>query len=202
MATIKLGFTRLPTSNKIVQARLYVSKMSNNAAFAAPEPTLASIAAAATTLENAYNAAKDGSKTKIAEAKAATTALVQLINLLATYVQYQSKGDATLIESTGFAVRQLNNKANDMPMVTNVIAAIGINDGEVQLKWKRIPTCKIYLIEQSPDGNTNWTYTSESPTRTTTLKGLPTATKIWLRIAAFGAKGKGPWSDPVKVLVS
>lgn len=201
MATVKIGFSRLPTSNKIVQAKLYVSKMSNNAAFAAPEPSLASIATAANMLETAYNAAKDGSKTKIAEAKTATTTLVQLITLLANYVQYQSKGDAMLIQSTGFAVRQINNKAHEMPMVTDVVAAIGINDGELQLKWKRIPTCKMYLIEQSADGNTNWTYASESPTRTTTLKGLPTATKLWLRIAAFGAKGKGPWSDPVKVLV-
>ena len=30
----------------------------------------------------------------------------------------------------------------------------------------------------------------------TTVKNLTSGTKYWIRVAAFGAAGQGPWSDP------
>lgn len=202
MATVKAGFSTLPTTQKIIKARYYVSQMTGNANFPTPDPTLSDISAKANALELAYNEAQDGGKTKVALAKAAEAELDAIIVLLTAYVQFVSKGEATIIRSSGFEVKEVNNNAQPLVAVTGLGTTPGINEGEVNLYWDRVPNSKVYKIEKSADGNTNWTYAGESTKASITLTGLPTATKIWFKIAAVGAKGQGPWSDPAKGLVS
>jgi len=202
MATVKAGFSSLPVTQKIVKARYYVSQMTGNANFPTPDPTLNNVGSKADALEQAFNDAQDGSKPKIALAKAAEAELDAIIVLLIAYVQYVSKGDETIIKSSGFEIKENKTTPLPIPMVTGLKADPGVNEGEVNLYWDRIANSKVYKIEKSADGNTNWNYAGESVKASITLTSLPTATKIWFRIAGVGAKGQGPWSDPAKGLVS
>jgi hypothetical protein len=201
MATAKTGFATLPVAQKIVKARFYVTQLTNNANFTTPDPSIKTIGDAATTLEIAHNDTLDGSKTKAAIAKTAEAALDAIIVLFAAYVQFISKGDETIIRSSGLEVKESKTPPQPLPMVIGLIIETGINEGEITLSWDKIANSKVYKIESSADGNTNWQYISESTKTSITLTNQPTATKIWLRVAAFGAKGQGPWSDPAKGLV-
>lgn len=201
MATVKTGFSSLPVAQKILKARFYATQLTNNTNFTTPDPSIKTISDAATALETAYNDAADGSKTKAALAKTAEATLDSIIVLFAAYVQFISKGDATIIRSSGLEVKEIKTPPQPLPAVTGLTIDTGINEGEITLSWDKIPNSKVYKIESSPDGNTNWQHIGESTKITITLTNLPSATKLWLRVAAIGAKGQGPWSDPGKGLV-
>jgi hypothetical protein len=201
MAKAKLGFSELSVPQKIVKARLFVTQLTGNENFPNPDPTLQQISDAATALEKAYNEAQDGGKTKIATAKAAEEALDKIIDLFVDYVQFASKGDETIIRSSGLDVRSAKSAPQDLPMVTNLATETTLNDGEIHLSWDRISNSKVYKIETSADGSTNWQHIGESTKAAITLTHLASGSKPWFRVAAVGAKGQGTWSDPVKGLV-
>ncbi len=201
MATAVSSFYKLTTAEKIVKARFYAKQLTGNTNFATPDPTPAQINTAATTLETAYNEAADGSKTKKAAAKIAEAALDAIIVLFVAYVQFASKGDETIIRSSGLEVKENNNTAQPLVQVVGLTLETGINEGELILSWDKVDKSRVYKLEKSPDGSTNWLPAGESTKSTITFTGLPTATKLWLRVAAIGAKGQGPWSDPAKGLV-
>lgn len=201
MATAVSSFYKLTTAEKIVKARFYAKQLTGNANFATPDPTPTQINTAATALETAYNEAADGSKTKKATAKTAEAALDAIIILFVAYVQFASKGDETIIRSSGLEIKENNNTAQPLVQVIGLTLETGINEGEIIVSWDKVDKSRVYKLEKSPDGSTNWQPAGESTKSTITLTGLPTATKLWLRVAAIGAKGQGPWSDPAKGLV-
>lgn len=201
MATAISSFYKLTTAEKIVKARFYAKQLTSNANFTTPDPTPTQINTAATALETAHNEAADGSKTKKAAAKTAEAALDAIIVLFVAYVQFASKGDETIIRSSGLEVKENNNTAQPLVQVVGLTLETGINEGELMVSWDKVDKSRVYKLEKSPDGSTNWQPTGESTKSTITLTGLPTATKLWLRVAAIGAKGQGPWSDPAKGLV-
>jgi hypothetical protein len=201
MAKAKLGFSELSVPQKILKARLFVTLLTDNENFPNPDPTLKQIGDAATALEIAYNEAQDGGKTKIAAAKAAEQTLDNIIDLFVDYVQFVSKGNETIIRSSGLDVRGAKSAPQDLPMVLNLMAETTLNDGEIHLSWERISNSKVYKIETSTDGTSSWQYIGESTKASITLTHLPSGSKPWFRVAAVGAKGQGTWSDPVKGLV-
>lgn len=201
MATAVSGFNKLTPAEKIVKARFYAKQLTGNTNFATPDPTPAQINTTATALETAFNEAADGGKTKKAAAKTAEAALDAIIVLFVAYVQFASKGDETIIRSSGLEVKENNNTPQPLVQVVGLTLETGINEGELIVSWDKVDKSRVYKIEKSTDGNSNWLPAGESTKSTITLTGLPTATKLWLRVAAIGAKGQGPWSDPAKGLV-
>ena len=93
-----------------------------------------------------------------------------------------------------------------MPKVTGLNGAQGDEIGEVDLNWNSIlqgnPT---FVVQKTADpaASTGWENLINSTPRRSkcSIPGLPSATKLWFRVAAIGTDGQGPWSDPVQVTV-
>ena len=200
---IKLDLQGISVPDKVQFIRQLIVKLTGNPNFPAPNPTLIALAALADTLEAAYNKQQTDQQT----AKTSTTALGTAedtadagLNSLANHVEEVSHGSKEKIESAGLTVRAPKTNTTSLDAPQNVSVTAGDNEGELDLVWE--PNKKAtggfeIQISIDPFTSTSWQHADNSTSSKTTLTGLPSGSKIWVRIRALGPKKiKSPWSDP------
>jgi hypothetical protein len=198
MAIVKVGFSRLNVPDKIQSARNIIAKMTGNAKFPAPVPTLAAITTAVNSLETAYEGSRDGGKSKTALVNVQSAALNTLMSQLTAYVQQASGGDEITILSSGMEVKAPKTPPQPLEAPTALSITTGKTEGAVLLKWQPVTGAKAYVTQQSADGTTAWTNAANSTKSTAPVTGLTTGAKVWFRVAALGPKGQGPWCEPTR----
>lgn len=199
---IKLDLQGLTVPDKVQFMRQVVTQMTGNANFTTPAPTLASITTKANALESSFNAQQTAQQA----AKAATTnlgtaedAADAALNSLANYVEEASGGDTAKIESAGMTTRAPKTPTTSLPAPQNLSSSAGDEDGVLDLVWDPVPKAKGYEVQTSPDPvtSTSWTFAETSSASKTSITGLPSGNKIWVRVRALGPKKiRSPWSDP------
>lgn len=199
---IKLDLQGKTVPQKIQFLRDIVTQMTGNANYTTPNPALTVI----TTKANALEAALGAQATAQQAAKTATTNLETKegeadasLNSLSNYVWETSGGDEAKIQTAGMTLRAPKTPTTSLPAPQGVTATAGDEEGELDLVWEPVLKSKGYEIQISADPatSTSWTFAETSTGSKTTLTGLPSGSKIWVRIRALGPKKiKSPWSDP------
>lgn len=202
MAQVKVGSARISIPDKIQYARQIVLDMTGNANFTTPAPTLPSLAAAATALEAAYNAAqtlRQAAKSKTAIQNTAEAALDVLCGQLGNYVENTSGGDAAKIISSGFNVKAPAAPVGDLPAPDNVSITPSTHPGAVDMKWKRVRGARCYLVSQAADSSAplDWSMGVATTKAKAAVNTMTSGGRYWFRVAAVGAAGQGAWSDAV-----
>lgn len=197
----KLGWSRLSIPNKIQKGRQIITAMTGNSHFTTPNPSLADIQAAIDVLETAYQDASDGGKSLKAIMYEKEDILDELIAKLISYVDHQAQGDALVIRSASMDVQTTGQPIGEPERVINLRAINVSNSGEISLNWRPVRGAKAYEIQSSEDSN-QWVHVANSTKASMKLKGQPMTTYLWYRVCAIGSAGNGPWSDPVKGLIS
>jgi hypothetical protein len=204
MAKLKIGFSGLTVPEQIERARLIVTRMTGNAAYPTPSPTLADVSDAANALETAYNDSRNRDKNKVAIMKLRRKEMLFLIGQLAAYVQQASGADEEKILSSGFDVRSSNHSH---PVVAgevhNVRVTDGSNSGKIKVSWDKAANAVVYivLVSTNPDGF-NLESAKGYTTRTSKEIGdLDTGVKYWIRVVALGREEIGPLSEPADIIV-
>jgi len=205
MAKVKVGLKNASREQIADKIDTVKTAMTGNANFTTPNPSLATLGTAGTTLRTkiaAIATAQANLQTAVADADAAATAAINLLNQEAAYVDTTSGGDAVKIQSSGFDVASAGGPIH-MTEVTNLGAAVGDSPGEIDLNWNPVPGAKSYEIQTSTDPNTlsSWAFKDNSTKSKMTLSGLTSASRIWVRVRAIGANEKGGWSDPAESIV-
>jgi hypothetical protein len=73
--------------------------------------------------------------------------------------------------------------------------------GHVDLRWRTIYGAKAYNIERAEDGpELIWKFMTTTTKREASVNTMVSGKKYWHRIAAIGAAGQSPWSDPVPLI--
>lgn len=203
MRKLKMNFARLTVPVKIQKAKAIVQKMTGNANFATPVPSLSGITAAIAKLEGSYEAAIDGGKSKTAAMHIDKDALVNLIKQLASYVQDISGGDETKILSSGFELFGERTPAL-LPEAPGDVRITAEGDGKITLQWNPVKFAKAYLVQMSdtPDAEDSWTIIDGSTRSRFMASHLQSLSIKWFRVAALGAAGRSTWSAPAKVIVT
>jgi hypothetical protein len=201
MGKIKLNLYHMAIPEKLQYIRQIVTSLTDNANFTNPEPTLADITAAVNTLEAAYNAANTARQNAVSLTSVMSdteSALDVLVVKLSNYVENKSDGDEAKIQSAGMTLRSKPSPVGAMTAPTALTATASDSDGEVDLSWDAVRGAKSYPAEVSldPPTQTSWTPAGISTKSYMTVKRLKSGTKYWFRVAALGAAGQGPWSDP------
>jgi hypothetical protein len=205
MAKVKVGVKGLPREQIADKIDTVKTAMTGNANFTTPNPSLTALGTAGTTLRTkiaAIATAQANLATAVADADAAATAAMNLLNQEAAYVETTTGGDPVKIQSSGFDVASAGGPVH-MTQVTNLSAAVGDSPGEIDLNWNPVSGAKSYEIQTSTDPNTpaSWAFKDNSTKSKTTLSGLTSASRIWVRVRAIGANEKGGWSDPAESVV-
>ena len=204
MSLVKSDLSKKTNANLVISSENVVTKMTGNANYATPNPTLVFIAALILSFKTAIENALDGGKALKAIQAQKRKDLLSGMGLLAAYVQFASGGDATKISSSGLGVRNSRTPAVLPAAIINLKAFTGDVFSTVRLLWKAQKGIKCYVIEYtvSPDPSTGWTHLCVCSSSRFTASGLPKLTKVWIRVAAVNSAGQGGFSDPVSVYVN
>jgi hypothetical protein len=202
MAKPKLSLRELSLPEKITRAHQVVAALTGNADFPSPNPTLAQLTTAIDELETAQadaQAARQQAKTTTSIQNEKAETLERLFSQLSSYVENVSGGDEKKILNAGLDVRAeaaFSTAEPDTPTDLNVTA--GDHDGELDVQWDKVDRARSYIIEISPDPPTptSWKQAGVATRSQTTIDGLTSGTRYWLRVAAISATGQSGWSDP------
>jgi len=202
MAKINLKLNRLKPQEVVQLGGSINTAMTGNANFTTPNPPLATLAAAVAAAQtgiNNYEATAALLKERLIERNAAIDALKGLIRQEAAYVVNVSAGDAVKITSAGMTVALSSNGVKHMPQVQDLAATSGANDGEVDLRWKRVRNAHCYEIQisASPITATSWGSSVTCTRASYQMQGLTSGARLWFRVRAIGGRSTpGAWSDP------
>ena len=181
-------------------AQQIVTCMTNNANFATPVPSLATVTAANSDFQTAEAAALARTKGAAATRNAKRKTLVQLLEQLMTYVQTVADASVAdgegIILSAGMAVRKT---AVHPPRVFN--AEQGAVSGSVKLIAAAAAKRASYNWQYSVDGGKTWVTMLSTLQAKTTVAGLPVGTTVQFRYQALTKTGEGNWSQVVSLLV-
>ena len=197
MKSVKFGLGGLPVPLLIQFCREVVTKMTGNANFTTPSPTLATITANINALEAAYTNALDGGKSLKALVRVKKQTLLDSMRLLGNYVQNAAGGDETKILSSGFAVKKAAVKNNELPDAPVGLLVKSSVAGSLDIKWAPVAGALVYELQATTvaDATTGWVHIGNSSSTKFTYSGLVAGTKYWIRVAAINKNGQSAYSD-------
>jgi hypothetical protein len=206
MAKVKLNLASLDDQQLLQLANAIKTAMTGNASFTTPVPPLATLTSQITASQTAVdtsNAANQTAKQKTTEKNDALDALRTTLSQLSGYVEAASGGDEAKIQSAGMGVRAGRTPSGIPGTVMNLALTTGDNAGEVDVQWDFVTGAKTYEAQVSPDPVTLTSWTSQ-PLVTkskTIILGLPSGSRVWIRVRATNSAGTGAWSDMATKIV-
>lgn len=126
---------------------------------------------------------------------------------LGNYVNTVAKGDAGIVEQSGFPFYSTAKSASDtVPAApTDVRLRHATLSGQVELRCKierAKPVTEVQKCFEDPNVAANWSHATMSSGRSAVVGDLPPGQLVWLRIRVFGNRGRvSDWSDPAQIRV-
>lgn len=202
MRSARAGLSGLRTADKVAKALLVETKMTGNASFPTPDPTLLVLKAGREKLELAMVAAATGDHTKIFERNVAEAELDQLLVRESLYVSNVANGDAVIILSSGFELRKEPAPIGPLPAPIELRAHAGLLPGDVNVRWKPVKGAyyyQVYVSDKDPNDGGTWQLVGMTSAASFDSTGNKAATYVWYRVNCLGAAGYvSPYSDPAK----
>jgi hypothetical protein len=181
----------------IIICQRVIEKMDNNPAFPNPPAALANLKRALPEYEVALMNAKRRDMEWVSIKNDKKAIILALLEELAQYVTATSKGDRTLILSSGFDVTE-EQSSRPVTAIETLEVTLGA-PGEATVRAKKVTGVVVYIHEyatEAPGPNTLWTR-EESTNREYTFKGLQSDKRHWFRVLAVGRKGQKAYSPVV-----
>jgi len=199
-AHVSLEFAKSPVAQVPNFTTGVVNGLTKNATvFDDPPVTPAALDAANKVLISAIAATLNGGTDHTDARDKAADVVVGMLRLLAAYVENVAKGDATVIELSGFQVVQ-RGPSPQQPLVKTIIQAI-INEMSGQLLVRLNPqdNASGYEGQMSADGGKTWQSIGffQQARRVVVPNLTPGITYTFKFRALGGSTGSGDWSDPV-----
>jgi len=197
---VSLKLDELNASELATSAIGYVSHMSNNPNFPSPNPALSVISEKADALNIAIGLAIVGGKESKLKRDAAEQLLVDVLIVLAHYVDDTARGDESIIVSAGMSVRKPNTKYPVPLAPVNLRIARKAVVGQATLICDRSVGARMYVIQtnSTPTIDDNaWIQVSINTTTRYEITDMSLANKIAYRISALGTAGQSAWSDVI-----
>lgn len=201
MAQVKMGFSELNIPEQIQRAHLVHDSMASSSNFPNATNELVAMDNANDLLEQAYQDSRDGGKTKVATMHLRNDEMLKNVVVLAGIVQSVSKGDAEIIRSSGFDVRNTAGASGLPSQPQGVKVATSPYPGQALINWKPVGGARSYSIEKSDDGLTGWVVCGTSTRSKATVDGLRSMTNVWFCVTAIGIVGQSPASISVQALI-
>jgi hypothetical protein len=198
-----ISFTRLSDGGLEAKALSIIDKMTDNATFPNPVPSLADVNAALTEYSAAFSNAQNKDKVQVAIKNIKREALIDLLRSLAAYVNFTANGNKSVIVSAGFDANKGIVGALPMPDPKNFKVVSGRNSGEAVTSVSGVRGVKSYVHQYTPDPLTDTSIWQSKyvSTRTNTFTGLEPAKKLWFRVMAIGTGDQVAYTDPLSMII-
>ncbi|MEO8793001.1 MAG: hypothetical protein ABI464_11785 [Chthoniobacteraceae bacterium] len=204
-----IDFTQYTASELASPAQVIHDQMTLHAAdFSSPPLTMPAFQTLITTYIARLNARASRASADVLAFNLARHDLEAALHDLGTYVNLVAKGDATLVQKSGFpsygsatpapsaipaAPQNLKLRAGDLPGST-----------VARCKPDRANSFNVAQIcTGDPNVEANWHTVMQFSGGKVTISGLTVGSTVWVRIATVGAGGQiGHWSDPAMIVVT
>ena len=200
MRLIKAGTSRLNAKGLIAKAEYVEGKMTANAAFTTPNPTIASVTAAREALVVAVAKAESRATADIAVRNELSSSLRVLLVNLARYVNNVAGGDVDKAVSSGFDLAQEPEPSTSLDAPNKLDVQAGSFEGSMELVWKAVENARMYQVyvnEADPSDPSKWTLSTVSSRAKARVIDLVPGKFYSFRVTALGRIGEGPASDVV-----
>ena len=196
------AFTRANHADLVVYSEGVLIGMTGNAAFPAPTPTLADLAATRNAYIAAVNAAKD-SRRQIVVRNQRRVTLVAMLRDLALYVQVASGGDLPTLMTSGFTAQRIGQPIGALPAPSNLRLKRGSNSGQIAARCNTLAQAGAYEWRYANAATPNaWINVTATFAASTTIEGLTPATQYLVQVRALGTAGPSDWSDSAVMIMA
>ena len=179
-----------------------LNNMDNNPAYPDQPPALAELRKMHPELQDALANAKGRDITMVSIKNDKKAIALNLLQEVANYVTVKSKGDRTLILTSGFEVSSETTNRNLPPVIEKLEVELGPS-GEATLRTKEVAGVKAYIHQYTtelPGLNTVWTQEGCSQ-GTYTFQGLSSDKRYWFRVVAIGFNKQKAFSPVVSRVI-
>jgi hypothetical protein len=186
-----------------VKANHIIEKMTGNAAFPTPEPTLEAVQEASDAYLDALDNVQDGSREDTVRKNHLRTTLEGLLRQLADYVWRVSQGDEILMLSSGFDLYKKPETVGPLSKPTNLVIKPGSNKGSMELSCNAVRHATFYEFEyrEVASENGNGWIKCTSTKRKLLVQGLTSGKAYVFRVAGAGSDPSRTWSDEIASFV-
>lgn len=178
----------------------HIAAMTGNTNFPTPTPNAVDFLAGLDLFQEAYSAAemaKASLKEAIALKDEARAYLELLLNQRGNYVQIASNGNAPVILSAGFPVKNARVPVGELAYPLNLQAILNGTPGVLHLSWNAVSRARSYVIQCSPADTMarEWAPLKMSSTPKLKIEGLVLGKTYAFRVAAVGGStDQSDWS--------
>jgi len=208
-AIIEFGSYTAPELTPVAQT-IHDKMVANAATFTSPPITMVALATSITNYSSKLAARASGAHADVLAYQAARAALEGTLHDLGVYVNFIAKGDAVIVDKSGFP--SYSTGAGTTPGPSSIPAApqnVKLRNGDLpasvvaRFKPDRPASFNVAQINiGDPNNEAGWKTASQGTGSKITINGLTPGTILWVRIATVGPGGQlGAWSDPAKIVV-
>lgn len=215
MAEIKMSLSRLNPTALLELIRKLLDLLAPTPPETPPIPNMATKVADLTTKYNEAKAANEAYQAAKAQLGSLKTTRDQKLDALRAEANHtaiaamtESKGDPAMLQAAGFDI--VDPAAPPPPPSveppTNLLLSAGDEEGSVDAACDPPGPKSIirsYQWQYTSGDPLTGTYVDAEPTTTsrTTLSGLPSGQRIWVRVRVVTTRGTTGWSDPATKIV-
>ena len=195
-----IGFIKRETDAKfIVSSGRILTSMTGNAAFPAPDPSLATLIAARNVYLAAVSKAID-SRVARTERQQARQAYAVLLRKLAHYVEDVSAGNRAVLLSSGFLAQRSKAPVGPLAVPTNLRFVRGKVSGQAIARCGRADQANAYQWRMAPAATpTAWLPVITTFSAHNVFDGLAPLTTYVVQVCAVGTAGASDWSESAVV---
>jgi hypothetical protein len=164
-----------------------IDQTENNPDYPDPPPARAELKKELPEFSAARLNAQGGDKKMVSIKNDKKAIILALLQALADYVTVKSKGDRTLILSSGFDVNERRSTRNMAPAIGKLEVELG-EAGVVTIRTKDVTGVKAYIHQyttEAPGLNTVW-HQEGSSQGEHIFEGLSSDKRYWFRVVAIG----------------
>lgn len=203
-----VDFTRHSVAGLATAARYILERMSaNSATFSAPPVSMADMGALVDDYHAKLAARASRAAADILALQVARQALLSALRLLGNYVNFVARGDAAVVEQSGFPSYSTVRPPDMSPPAApkNLRLLHGPLSGTILTRYnaQRQPsTNEVQVNTGNVNMEADWRTVGVFQGQRALLRGLTPGTRIWVRVRTAGLRGvMGDWSDPAEIMV-
>ena len=191
-------FMRLQPEQLLATGYTVVNSLRDNANFPNVPVDPGVLQSALDVYADTIGVAKDGSRTAIALRNKQGEEIVQMLQVLASYAEFNCKGDMHIFLTSGFQPRP-SSRALPQPLDTPAIDSIDQGmSGQLMVWIKGVRGTKTYELRFAPDSGVAagaWSVQTVGRTKTAAaINGLTPGVVYVFQVRAFGSLGFTEWS--------
>ena len=193
---IVFSFNQVSGASLATLARNIVSNLKNNAQFPNVAEAVAGIEKALNEYDVALSNAAGRDKTMVSIKNDKQAVLRELLASLSVVITQISKGDRSILLSSGFDVSKERDNPRKLP--PNLVVDLAV-PGEATIRLRSFGRVRAYVHQFTPDPLTPesvWTGETTA-SREHTFRGLKSTAKMWFRAIVLSRKGESTYIEPV-----